>query len=88
MSARLAADDAGEAALEITVQDEGCGIEPAHLPRLFERFYRVYKGRSRTLGGTGLGLSIVKHIVQAHGGTVGVESTPGEGTTFTLRMPV
>ena len=73
--------------LEIEVQDEGCGIEPAHLPRLFERFYRVDKGRSRTLGGTGLGLSIVKHIVQAHGGSVGVESTPGEGTTFTLRMP-
>jgi two-component system, OmpR family, phosphate regulon sensor histidine kinase PhoR len=88
VSARLAADDAGEAALEITVQDEGCGIEPAHLPRLFERFYRVDKGRSRTLGGTGLGLSIVKHIVQAHGGTVGVGSTPGVGTTFTLRMPV
>ena len=88
VSARLAADDAGEAALEITVQDEGCGIEPAHLPRLFERFYRVDKGRSRTLGGTGLGLSIVKHIVQAHGGTVGVGSTPGVDTTFTLRMPV
>jgi two-component system phosphate regulon sensor histidine kinase PhoR len=87
VSARIASTDAGEPLLEITVEDEGCGIEPAHLPRLFERFYRVDKGRSRTLGGTGLGLSIVKHIVQAHGGTVGVESTPGQGTTFTLRMP-
>jgi two-component system phosphate regulon sensor histidine kinase PhoR len=87
MSARTAFSDTGEPLLEITVEDEGCGIEPAHLPRLFERFYRVDKGRSRTLGGTGLGLSIVKHIVQAHGGTVGVDSTPGQGTTFTLRIP-
>jgi two-component system phosphate regulon sensor histidine kinase PhoR len=87
VSAHTAFSDTGEPLLEITVEDEGCGIEPAHLPRLFERFYRVDKGRSRTLGGTGLGLSIVKHIVQAHGGTVGVDSTPGVGTTFTLRMP-
>jgi two-component system phosphate regulon sensor histidine kinase PhoR len=87
VSARIAPDATGGTALEIEVHDEGCGIEPAHLPRVFERFYRVDKGRSRTLGGTGLGLSIVKHIVQAHGGTVGVESTPGVGTTFTLRMP-
>ena len=88
VAARIVADTTGADLLEIEVQDEGCGIEPAHLPRLFERFYRVDKGRSRTLGGTGLGLSIVKHIVQAHGGSVGVESTPGKGTTFTLRMPV
>jgi len=71
----------------IRVRDEGCGIAAEHLPRLFERFYRVDKARSRQQGGTGLGLAIVKHIVQAHGGTVAVESTPGVGTTFTLRLP-
>ena len=74
-------------AVVITVRDEGCGIEAEHLPRLFERFYRVDKARSRKVGGTGLGLSIVKHIVQAHGGTVAVESEPGVGSTFTIRMP-
>ena len=74
-------------AVVITVRDEGCGIDAEHLPRLFERFYRVDKARSRKLGGTGLGLSIVKHIVQAHGGTVAVESQPGVGSTFTIRLP-
>ena len=74
-------------AVVITVRDEGCGIEAEHLPRLFERFYRVDKARSRKVGGTGLGLSIVKHIVQAHGGTVAVESEPGVGSTFTIRLP-
>jgi two-component system phosphate regulon sensor histidine kinase PhoR len=78
----------GADGLVIRVRDEGCGIEAEHLPRLFERFYRVDKARSRKLGGTGLGLAIVKHIVQAHGGTVGVESLPGQGTTFTLRLPL
>lgn len=74
--------------LEISVRDHGCGIPPEHVPRLFERFYRVDKARSRRLGGTGLGLAIVKHIVQAHHGRVDVDSAPGEGTTFTLVMPV
>ena len=71
----------------IRVRDHGCGIEKQHLPRLFERFYRVDKARSRKLGGTGLGLSIVKHIVQAHGGTGDVESTPGQGSTFSIHLP-
>jgi DNA-binding response OmpR family regulator len=58
-----------------------------HLPRLFERFNRVDKARSRQMGGTGLGLAIVKHIAQAHGGQVSVESTPGKGSTFSLHLP-
>ena len=73
--------------LVIAVQDHGCGISKKHLPRLFERFYRVDRARSRQLGGTGLGLAIVKHIVQAHGGDVTVESTPGNGSTFSIRVP-
>ena len=72
----------------IEVSDTGLGIAEEHLPRLFERFYVVDKSRSRKLGGTGLGLSIVKHIVQSHGGTVAVESVPGRGTTFIVRLPV
>lgn len=71
----------------IQVRDEGCGIEAKHLPRLFERFYRVDKARSRELGGTGLGLAIVKHIALAHRGVVTVESTVGRGSTFSLRLP-
>ena len=76
----------GEGVL-IRVKDEGPGIEQRHLPRIFERFYRVDQARSRALGGTGLGLAIVKHIAQAHGGTVAVESTPGKGSVFTIRLP-
>ena len=77
-----------DAEVAITVTDEGCGIPPEHLPRIFERFYVVDKSRSRKLGGTGLGLAIVKHIAQAHGGRVAVESTPGKGSTFTLPSPI
>lgn len=73
--------------VRVSVRDEGCGIEASHLPRLFERFYRVDRARSRKLGGTGLGLSIVKHIMQAHGGSVTVESSPGIGSTFTIQLP-
>jgi len=71
----------------ISVQDHGIGITKEHLPRLFERFYRADKARSRNLGGTGLGLAIVKHITQAHGGYATVESTPEKGSTFSLHLP-
>jgi two-component system phosphate regulon sensor histidine kinase PhoR len=71
----------------IRVADQGVGIEKEHLTRLFERFYRVDKARSRKLGGTGLGLSIVKHIALAHGGRVSVESTPGKGSAFKIHLP-
>jgi two-component system phosphate regulon sensor histidine kinase PhoR len=71
----------------IDVRDRGCGIPPEHLPRIFERFYCVDKARSRKLGGTGLGLAIVKHIARAHAGSLSVESQPGVGSTFTIRLP-
>jgi len=73
--------------LKIWVKDEGIGIARKHLPRLFERFYRVDKARSRRMGGTGLGLAIVKHIVQAHNGQVTVDSVQGKGSTFTITLP-
>jgi two-component system phosphate regulon sensor histidine kinase PhoR len=76
-----------EGEISISVQDFGYGIAPEHLPRLFERFYRGDKARSRKSGGTGLGLAIVKHIVQAHGGGVSVESSEGEGSTFYIHLP-
>ncbi|MFC1584751.1 ATP-binding protein [Fibrobacterota bacterium] len=71
----------------IHVADEGMGIPEAHLPRLFERFYRVDRARSRKLGGTGLGLAIVKHITQLHGGHVSVKSRVKEGSIFTIHLP-
>ncbi len=71
----------------ISVHDDGPGIASHHLPRLFERFYRVDRGRSRDLGGTGLGLAIVKHVAQAHGGSVTVDSVVGEGSTFQIAVP-
>jgi two-component system phosphate regulon sensor histidine kinase PhoR len=73
--------------IEISVQDDGPGIPPESLGRVFERFYRVDKARSREQGGTGLGLSIVKHIVQAHSGDVRVESELGKGATFFFTLP-
>ena len=79
-------EEEGEAFIEVS--DHGCGIPAEHLPRLFERFYRVDKARSRKAGGTGLGLAIVKHIMQLHRGRAEVKSRVGEGSTFTLRLPV
>ena len=82
--ARMASTDT----VEIAVRDNGPGIPAEDLPHIFERFYRVDKGRSREKGGTGLGLSIVKHIVQLHGGKVWAESRIGEGTTFLFTLPL
>jgi len=76
-----------EEQVSIRVRDFGCGIPEEHLPRLFERFYRVDLARSRNLGGTGLGLAIVKHVAQAHRGEVRVASTLGEGSSFTILLP-
>ena len=80
----LAREDGG---VTIGVRDTGSGIAAEHLPRIFERFYRVDPGRSRDEGGTGLGLAIVKHLVEAHGGTVRAESTVGVGTTIAVHFP-
>jgi len=81
----IEADREGEGIL-IRVRDEGCGIAGEHLPRLFERFYRVDKARSRESGGTGLGLAIAKHIVLAHGGTIRAESELNHGSTFLFTL--
>jgi two-component system phosphate regulon sensor histidine kinase PhoR len=74
--------------LELTVRDDGPGIPAEAKARIFERFYRVDKARTREQGGTGLGLAIVKNVVQAHGGEVRVESAPDRGTTFFIILPV
>jgi len=72
----------------VEIEDTGIGIPPEHVPFIFERFYRVDKGRSREMGGTGLGLSIVKHIVFLHGGEIRVHSKPGEGSRFSVIIPM
>jgi len=77
----------GDLSIDVSVRDKGKGIAREHLARVFERFYRVDKSRSRELGGTGLGLAIVKHIAIAHGGRVAIESEPGVGTTCTIHLP-
>ena len=70
------------------MRDYGPGIAPEHLPRLTERFYRVDVADSRAQGGTGLGLALVKHVLNRHGGRLSIESTPGEGATFTMHLPL
>ena len=79
--------EVGDSGAWIGVRDTGIGIRAEHLPRIFERFYRVDPGRSRDVGGTGLGLAIVRHLVEAHGGRVRAESTPGSGTTIAAFFP-
>jgi two-component system phosphate regulon sensor histidine kinase PhoR len=79
--------EAGASSIRVTVADTGRGIAAQHLPRIFERFYRVDRGRSRATGGTGLGLSIVKHAIELHGGRVGVQSAPDRGSTFWFELP-
>ncbi|OGQ12252.1 MAG: hypothetical protein A2026_16100 [Deltaproteobacteria bacterium RBG_19FT_COMBO_46_12] len=83
----ISANQKDQKEIEVSVRDNGIGIPQEDLPRIFERFYRVDKGRSQELGGTGLGLSIVKHLISAHGGRVWAESQLGEGSTFYFTLP-
>jgi two-component system sensor histidine kinase SenX3 len=82
LQAELVGDD-----VALTVRDHGVGIPPGDLDRIFERFYRVDRARSRETGGTGLGLAIVRHVATNHGGSVTVESVEGVGSAFTLHLP-
>ena len=84
---RVEAASAGDA-VRLDVTDSGIGIAPEHLPHIFERFYRVDKSRSRAAGGAGIGLTIARRLVEAHGGTISAESTPGRGCRFTITLPV
>lgn len=86
-SVRVTLDAIDPKSAVLTIVDTGIGIALEHQPRIFERFYRVDKGRSRAAGGSGLGLSIVKHIVEAHGGTISVDSVLNKGSTFTVTLP-
>jgi signal transduction histidine kinase len=83
LSTKLAEQDR----VEIIITDTGTGIDPADLPHIFDRFYRGDKARTRTQGGTGLGLAITREIIARHHGTIDVESTPGQGSKFTMRLP-
>lgn len=76
-----------ETGVTVRVSDTGRGIEPAHLPNIFDRFYRADPARSRETGGAGLGLAIARQVVLASGGTIDVESAPGRGTTFVMTLP-
>jgi len=86
-SVLIACESDNEQEVVLSVTDQGRGIEAKHLPRIFERFYRTDKARSRELGGTGLGLSIVKHVAEVHGGRVSVDSDPWHGSTFRIHLP-
>jgi two-component system phosphate regulon sensor histidine kinase PhoR len=85
-SVRVSCEESGDS-VSIIVNDNGEGIAPEHLPRLFERFYRTDKARSREIGGTGLGLAICKHLARLHGGEMTVTSVAGQGSTFRLDLP-
>jgi signal transduction histidine kinase len=80
--------DAKDGQAELWVRDTGAGIAGEHLPHVFDRFYRVDKARSRAQGGVGLGLSICRWIAEAHGGSISVQSSPGQGATFTVTLPL
>jgi len=84
---RLTAAERNADLVNIEVSDTGCGIDPKHLPNVFERFYRADPSRARATGGAGIGLALVKQLVTAHGGTVGVVSTPGQGSRFSFTVP-